>query len=93
MANEWNERLRGYLAARSPRERQTLAVGGAVLLVLIGYGLVYEPLTQARSKLAAQLPAKRAELRLMRTQTAEIEHLRKHAGETGKGTPEQRVKA
>lgn len=93
MANEWNERLRGYLAARSPRERQTLAVGGAILLVLIGYGMIYEPITQARAKLAAQLPAKRAELRLLRAQSAEIEYLRKHMGESANGTAEQRVKA
>jgi type II secretory pathway component PulM len=93
MANEWSERVRGYLAARSARERQTLMAGGLVLLVLLGYGGIYEPLSQARAKLAEHLPMQRAELRLMRVQAAEIERLRTRMGEAGKGSPEQRVKA
>ncbi len=93
MTNEWGERLRGYLAGRSARERTTLAVGGLVLLVLLGYGLVYEPLRQARAKLAERLPSQRTELRLMRVQAAEIERLRTQAGLVGKSSLEQRIKA
>lgn len=93
MANEWSERLRGYLAGRSDRERTTLVVGGLVLLVLLGYGLVYEPLSQARARLAERLPSQRAELRLMRVQATEIERLRTRMGSAGTGSLEQRVKA
>lgn len=93
MVNEWIERLRGQLAVRTPRERQVLAVGGLALLVLLGYGVVYEPLRQARMKLSERLPVQRAELRLMRVQVAEIERLRTHMGAAGKGSMEQRIKS
>lgn len=93
MVNEWIERLRGQLAARSARERRILAVGGGILLVLIGYGGVYEPLRDARAKLVDRLPVQRAELRLMRIQVAEIERLRTHMGAAAQGTLEQRIKS
>jgi type II secretory pathway component PulM len=93
MANEWIERARGYLAGRSVRERQSLTAGGLILLALLGYGLLYEPLRQERAKLAERLPAQRAELRLMRVQVAEIERLRTTLGDAGKGGLEQRIKS
>jgi general secretion pathway protein M len=93
MANEWIGRLRGHWAARAPREQRVLAAGGFLLLILVGYGGVYEPLRQARAKLAERLPALRAELRLMRVQAMEIERLRTHMGAAAKGTLEQRIKS
>ena len=93
MVNEWIERLRGRFAARSARERRILAVGGGILLVLIAYGGVYEPLRDARAKLVDRLPVQRAELRLMRIQVAEIERLRTHMGAAAQGTLEQRIKS
>ncbi len=93
MVNEWIERIRGQLALRSPRERRVLIVGGLALLVLLGYGGIYEPVRQARMKLAERLPTQRAELRLMRVQAVEIERLRTHVGAAGKGTLEQRIKS
>lgn len=93
MVNETLEHLRGYLAQRSPRERQTLALGGVILLVLVGYGLIYQPLREARNKLAERLPLQRAELRLMRAQAEEVERLRKQIGGAGTGTLEQRIKS
>jgi type II secretory pathway component PulM len=93
MENEWIQRLRAQLAGRSARERLVLAVGGGALLILIGYGGVYEPLRQARMKLIEHLPTQRAELRLMRVQATEIERLRTHMGATGKGNLEQRIKS
>lgn len=93
MINDWIERLRGQLAARNERERRTLAVGAGILLLLIGYGGVYEPLRDARAKLVERLPGQRAELRLMRIQVAEIERLRTHMGAAAQGTLEQRIKA
>jgi general secretion pathway protein M len=93
VANEAIERIRGYLAGRSARERMILLAGGVILLVLLGYGLVYEPQNAARSKLAEGLPAQRAALRLMRVQAAEIQRLRTRIGDSGRGGLEQRVKA
>lgn len=92
MAAEALERMRAYLAGRSPRERLFLIAGGAILLLLLVWGLLYEPQRAAREKLAERLPAERAELRLMRAQAAEIERLRKRGGDAGGGL-EQRVKA
>jgi general secretion pathway protein M len=93
MLNEWIGRLRAQLAGRTARERRVLAVGGVILLALVGYGGVYEPLNQARLKLADRLPVQRAELRLMRVQAEEIERLRTHMGAAGKGSLEQRIKS
>jgi len=93
MANEWLDRMRGYLTGRSARERMFLLAGGLILLALFGYGLLYVPQNEARTKLAKRLPAERAELRLMRVQAAEIERLRTRMGNSGKGGLEQRVKS
>jgi general secretion pathway protein M len=93
MANEWLDRGRAFYAERSPRERMILLVGGFVLLVLVGYGTIYEPVRQARGKLAERLPTLRAELRLMRVQAAEIERLRTRMGNSGNAGVEQRVKS
>jgi general secretion pathway protein M len=93
MSNEWLDRTRGYLAERSPRERMILLAGGIILLVLLGYGLLYKPLDEARAGLVKRLPGERAELRLMRVQAAEIQRLRTHMGDSSKGGLEQQVKA
>jgi general secretion pathway protein M len=93
MANEWLDRARAYVTERSPRERMVLLGGGIVLLVLVGYGLIYEPLDQARLKLAKHLPEQRAALRLMQVQVAEIKHLRGSMADSGKGSLEQRVRS
>jgi general secretion pathway protein M len=93
VANEWLDRIRGYLAGRSARERMVLLTGAIALLVVFGYGVLYDPLNQARAKLAKRLPAERAQLRLMRVQAAEIERLRSRMGDSGKGGLEQRVKS
>jgi general secretion pathway protein M len=93
MSNEWLDRTRAYLAERSARERLILLAGGAILLVLLGYGLLYKPLDEARAALAKRLPGERAELRLMRVQAAEIQRLRTRMGDGGKGGLEQQVKS
>jgi type II secretory pathway component PulM len=93
MANEWLDRVRGYLSGRSARERVFLLAGGIILLALVGYAMLYVPQNAAREKLAKRLPAQRAELRLMRVQAAEIQRLRTSMGDSRKGGLEQRVKA
>jgi len=93
MANEGLDRIRGYLTGRSVRERMFLFAGSLILLVLLGYGLLYVPQNEARTKLAKRLPAERAELRLMRVQAAEIQRLRTRMGDSGKAGLEQRVRS
>jgi general secretion pathway protein M len=93
VANEWVARVRGFWAERNARERLILSVGSLVLLVLVLYAWVYQPIEQSRAKLAQRLPRLRAELRLMRVQVAEIERLRAHPGESASGTLEQRIKS
>jgi len=82
--NPYLARLRAFWADRSARERGFLAAGGAVLLLGLGYALVFDPLIKANHKLAASLPKQRAELRLMRAQVGEIERLRVHNQSAGK---------
>jgi len=93
MVNDWLARGRTYLAQRSEQERRFLALGGLILLVLLGYGLLYQPMSQTRAKLAERLPGQRAELRLLRLRSAEIERLRGHGGDRDNGSLERRVKA
>ena len=93
MPNEWLARVRGYLAGRSSRERTVLYAGGVVLLILLGYGLLYQPLDAARARLAKRLPADRAALRLMRVQAEEIQRLRTRMDGSAKGGLEQRVRS
>ncbi len=93
MANEWLTRARSWYAQRNVREQRSLVLGGLVLLGVLLYGVLYAPLEQARNKLLTRLPELRAELRLMRVQTAEIERLRTSMAGAGSGTLEQRIKA
>lgn len=80
MAGELMHRARAFWAGRNTRERRMLGLGGAVLLLGLLYGLVYDPLAQARQKMLGRLPELRAELRLMRAQVAQIEYQRRRAG-------------
>ena len=85
MAAESLSRLRAAWSARSARERTLLAIGAAVVLIGLAYGLVYQPVGRARAALAGRLPALRADLRLMRSQVAQIERLRRLSPQSGAG--------
>lgn len=61
---------------RSSRERLLLALGTAVVLLALGYALIWDPLLQARARLEKRLPQLRAETRLMQARVREIERLR-----------------
>lgn len=74
--NDHIARLLAFWAGRAPRERAMLALGAAVVLFGLGYGLIVDPLIKANRKLAANLPQQRAELRLVRAQVNEIVRLR-----------------
>ena len=93
MIDDWRQKLRERLAARSPREQRMLLFGGIALAILVGYGAVYEPMRQARARLNERLPVQRAELRLMQVQATEIERLRSRSGGPARGSLEQRIKS
>ena len=71
--------LAAYWQARTPRERRTLAIGGALLVLMLGYALVWNPARQGSARLAAGVPKLRADLMLVQRQGAEVQSLRQAA--------------
>lgn len=63
-------------ATRSPRERATIAIAGAVLAVILIVTLIWLPLERARTRLAAELPGLRASVAQMRLEADEVKRLR-----------------
>lgn len=63
-------------AARSPRERATIAIAGAALSVILIVTLIWLPLERARARLAAELPELRASVAQMRLDAVEVRRLR-----------------
>jgi general secretion pathway protein M len=61
---------------RSPRERQVLAVGGALAIVLVVLAFAWLPLERSRARLARELPGLRASVATMRAQAQEVRQLR-----------------
>jgi len=61
---------------RSAQEQRTLRLGGAVALLLLGYALLWYPLSQERSRLQAEVPKLRQAKQLMTEQAAEIARLK-----------------
>lgn len=80
-----NSAFNVFWQARTARERMILALGAGVLLLGLGYALVFDPLIKARGKLEKRLPQLRAEVQLMRVQVAEIERLRASSKPGGQG--------
>jgi len=61
---------------RTPAERRTLALGGAVLAIALLYAFIWHPLSQERQRLQASLPQLRAVAAQLRMQSAEVTLLR-----------------
>jgi general secretion pathway protein M len=64
MRERWN--------ALAPREQQALAIGAVVVALLLGWALVWQPLAQARARLAQRVSTDRAALAAMRAAQAEL---------------------
>ena len=61
---------------RNANEQRTLRLGGGLALLLLGYALLWHPLSQERSRLQSEVPKLRQAKQLMVQQTAEIAQLK-----------------
>jgi general secretion pathway protein M len=68
--------IRAWWTGLQARERRTLAIGAAVAAVLLGWGLIWYPLSHARSDLAARVARQRDDLAWMRQALGETKSLR-----------------
>nr|WP_041595716.1 type II secretion system protein M [Halorhodospira halophila] len=73
-----------FWSARNPRERWLLGSGGLLVLVVVPYVAVWEPLTERRDQLQAQVAEQRQDLAWMRSAAEEIHA---HDGDNGSAEP------
>lgn len=66
MKVDWRQ-LFGFTQRLSPRERTILGVGGAAMVVIGLYSLVWEPLAEGRLRLAQRIAAKQRQLEEIQT--------------------------
>ena len=71
----WQERFDAFWSARNPREQAILAGGSAVLALVIGYTVLWEPAAEGRAKLQRSLPQLRSDLAEMETLAQEARGL------------------
>lgn len=64
--------MRARWNALAPREQQMLAVGAVVVVLLLGWALVWQPLAQTRARLVQRVSADRAALASMRAAQSEL---------------------
>lgn len=72
----WQDRFNAFWSARNPREQAILAGGSAVLVLALGYMLLWEPAAEGRQRLARSLPQMRADLAEMETLAQEARGLK-----------------
>ncbi len=60
----------------APRERLLVGGGGVLAILLLCYGLLWEPLQRDLTRLRADVPTRLGELQWMRSQTARLKVLR-----------------
>jgi general secretion pathway protein M len=68
--------LREWWQARDARERRILCVGAGVSALLLGWALVWQPLSVSRANLRARVAAQRVDLATMRAGAARVAELR-----------------
>ncbi|NOV25570.1 type II secretion system protein M [Cupriavidus necator] len=72
----WRERFDAFWSARNPREQAILAGGAAVLALVLGYLVLWEPAAEGRERAARNLPQLRADLAEMETLAQEARGLK-----------------
>ena len=68
--------MRGWWESLQPRERRMLAIGAAVVSAMLGWALLWYPLSHARAELAARVAHQRDDLAWMRRALGEVGSLR-----------------
>jgi general secretion pathway protein M len=68
--------LTDWFESRPPREQKLLIVGGALLLVLIVYNVLWTPAYDGRERIAASLPDLEAQVAEVRQQVDEVRGLK-----------------
>lgn len=71
----WRDRFDAFWSARNAREQAILGGGAAVLALVIGYSLLWEPAADGSARLSRSLPALRADLAEMETLAQEARGL------------------
>ncbi len=64
--------LRSWWQGRDARERQILLIGGVLVVLMLGWALLYKPLADARSRLAQGNQRLAADLVTMRSDAARL---------------------
>ncbi len=82
--------MRQWWSELQPRERRTLALGVAALVVVLFYFLIWLPPRAALPELREQVVQQRADLQWMRAAAAQARQLRQRRGDTDAGTSEPR---
>lgn len=67
--------MRAWLQSLAPRERVTILAGGGVLLIVVVYLAVIEPMAQAYTRREARVAALESEVDWMRNAAAELRAL------------------
>lgn len=79
MNNPGFDKLRNTWNSLQSRERLAIAIGAVVLLVLLGYSVVWAPVQRDLASLRSEVPKQRAQLALMRVQAQQVVQLRSNA--------------
>lgn len=78
--NKAGAALSEFWAARNPRERRILTLGGGVAVLALLYGLLIDPALSGRQRLSAELPQ-------LRQQVAEMQALSREAASVQGAAP------
>ncbi len=68
--------LRHAWDAREPREQRILAGGAVICVLLLGWALIWHPLSRARQDLLAQLSARQQDLAFLQQAEPQLKNLR-----------------
>jgi len=71
----WRERFLAFWSARNPREQAILGGGAAILALVIGYTVLWEPAANGQARESRHLPTLRADLADMETLAQEARGL------------------
>jgi general secretion pathway protein M len=68
--------IRAWWSGLAPREQRIVAIGAAVVVLMLGWALVWHPLAMKRAALRETIEAQRRDLAYVRVAVAEVARLR-----------------